>query len=78
MIPRTPALALAALLAGCSLAAKDSALATAEIDTLPGGIIQVTNSGPTKWADTSGWRLVLEREIVPEEGSPGEIGNPRT
>ena len=77
MIPRTPALALAALLAGCSLAAKDSALATAEIDTLPGGIIQVTNSGPTAWADTNGWRLVLEREIVPEEGSPGEIGNPR-
>ncbi|MBK6493581.1 MAG: hypothetical protein IPG05_00510 [Gemmatimonadetes bacterium] len=78
MTTHAPALALAVLLAGCSLSAKDAALATAKIDTLPGGIIQVTNSGPTKWADTSGWRLVLEREIVPEEGSPGEIGNPRT
>lgn len=78
MTHRIPLLAVAVLLAGCSLAAKDTALATASIDTLPGGVIQVTNSGPTKWADTSGWRLVLEREIVPEEGSPGEIGNPRT
>lgn len=74
MTNRTPVLALA----GCSLSAKDTALATATIDTLPGGIVQVTNSGPTRWADTSGWRLVLEREIIPEEGSPGEIGNPRT
>ncbi len=78
MTNRPLAIGLATLLAGCSLSAKDSALAKATIDTLPGGIIQVTNSGPTKWADTSGWRLVLEREIVPEEGSPGEIGNPRT
>lgn len=78
MTNRTPALALAALLTGCALSAKDAALATAKIDTLPGGIVQVTNSGPTRWADTSGWRLVLEREIIPEEGSPGEIGNPRT
>lgn len=78
MTTRAPAFALAILLAGCSLSAKDAALATAKIDTLPGGIVQVTNSGPTKWADTSGWKLVLEREIIPEEGSPGEIGDPRT
>lgn len=78
MTTRAPAFALAILLAGCSLSAKDAALATAKIDTLPGGIVQVTNSGPTKWTDTSGWKLVLEREIIPEEGSPGEIGDPRT
>ena len=71
------AAALAVLLAGCGSTTEDAALATATVDTLPGGVVQVTNSGPTAWADTSGWRLVLEREILPDEGTPGEIGNPR-
>lgn len=75
---RSAALFAIVLIAGCSLAAKDSGLVTATIDTLPSGVVMVTNSGPTAWADTNGWRLVLEREIVPEEGSPGEIGNART
>lgn len=70
--------AIATILAACSPGTGNTRLATATSDTLPGGMIQVTNPGPTAWADTSGWRLVLEREIVPEEGSPGEIGNPRT
>lgn len=69
--------ALATILAACSTQTGDTRLATAKIDTLPGGVIRVTNPGPTAWADTNGWRLVLERDIVPEEGTPGEIGSPR-
>lgn len=71
-----PALALAGLvLAGCTDEAA-TPLATARFDTLPNGIVQVTNSGPTAWADTNGWRIVEERVIAPQSGSPGEIGDP--
>lgn len=48
-----------------------------QIDTLPTGVIAVTNIGPSAWADTNGWKLVLEQTIAPAEGSPGEIGAPR-
>lgn len=72
-----PTLIAFALVAACTPATSDSRLASAQTDTLPNGIIQVTNSGPTAWADTNGWRLIEERRIVPEEGSPGEIGTPR-
>jgi hypothetical protein len=51
-----------------------SALVT--IDTLPGGIIRVMNHAPSEWADTNGWRLVLERTIQPAPGEPGELGIP--
>jgi len=64
------------LLAACSGADTKVALNTPVIDTLPGGIVRVTNPGPTAWSDTSGWQLVLEREIIPEEGSEGEVGSP--
>ncbi|MDZ4258789.1 MAG: hypothetical protein U0974_08020 [Gemmatimonadales bacterium] len=74
MPPRLPILLL--LLAACGGADAGTALSTPVIDTLPGGIVRVTNPGPTAWADTNGWRIVLEREIVPEEGSEGEVGNP--
>jgi hypothetical protein len=47
------------------------------IDTLAGGIVQVTNTGPTAWADTSGWRIVEERVIAPAEGSEGELSGTR-
>lgn len=73
-MPRIPTALL--LLAACSGADAKVALNTPVIDTLPGGIVRVTNPGPTAWADTSGWQLVLEREIIPEEGSPGEVGSP--
>ena len=52
-----------------------SGLSTAAIDTLADGVVQVTNTGPTAWADTSGWRLVEELVIAPEEGSPGELSS---
>lgn len=68
---------LTLLLGACATGDSKTALNPPTLDTLPGGVVQVTNTGPTAWADTSGWRLVLEREIIPEEGSPGEIGNPR-
>lgn len=78
MPTRRSASALAALfLAACATGESQTSLNPPTIDTLANGVIAVTNSGPTAWADTNGWRLVLEREIVPEEGSPGEIGNPR-
>ncbi|MGD9523603.1 MAG: hypothetical protein AB7N73_04615 [Gemmatimonadales bacterium] len=47
------------------------------IDTLPGGIVRVMNHGPSEWADTNGWHLVLERTIQPGEGEPGELLEPR-
>lgn len=51
-------------------------LATAQADTLPNGIIRVINSGPTAWADTNGWRLVLERTIAPDEESSAALSRP--
>jgi hypothetical protein len=64
-----------AVLGGCSVA-RTTSLAIAAIDTLPGGVIHVTNPGPGRWMDTSGWKLVLERTIHPAAGSPGELGEP--
>lgn len=66
------------LLAACSGADAKVALNAPVVDTLPGGVVRVTNAGPSAWADTSGWQLVLEREIIPEEGSEGEVGSPGT
>lgn len=63
--------ALLFTLAACTAAAPE--LATAKIDTLASGIVRVQNSGPTRWADTNGWRLVQERIIAPKEGTPGEL-----
>lgn len=48
-------------------------LAVPTIDTV-GGVVRVRNTGPTAWADTGGWRFVLERTIHPPEGAPGELG----
>jgi hypothetical protein len=53
-------------------------LATPVLDTSTTGVIHVANSGPTAWADTSGWRLVLERTIAPMAGAPGELSDPRS
>ena len=52
-------------------------LASARIDTLPGGIVRTISDAPTGWNDsTTGWRLVLDHEIQPLEGEPGELFNP--
>lgn len=64
------------LLAACGGAQAKTALNPPVIDTLPGGVVRVKNTGPTLWTDTNGWKLVLERTIQPAEGSPGEIGDP--
>jgi hypothetical protein len=45
---------------------------------LPGGAVRVTNTGPSRWMGTSGWKLELERTITPEEGSPGMLARPRS
>ena len=49
------------------------ALTEPTFDTLPGGLIRVTNHGPSAWADTSGWRIVPDYVIAPDEGSPGAL-----
>jgi hypothetical protein len=61
-------------LAAC--APRDSRLASAVVDTLPGGIPRVTSTVPTAWTDTSGWKLVELNPIAPATGSPGELINP--
>lgn len=61
------------LLPACPPADGPGALWTPVIDTLPGGIVRVRNTGPTSWADTNGWRLVLDRTIQPADRTPGEL-----
>jgi hypothetical protein len=51
-----------------------TALNPPKIDTLPGGIVHVTNTGPTAWRDTSGWHWKPVAVIKPAEGSSGELG----
>lgn len=57
---------------------KPRSLATAAVDTLPGGIVSMTSSGPTAWIDSSGWRLVEDGRIGGELGTPGEIIDPKS
>lgn len=57
-------------------AAASAQLSRPVITTLPGGVVRVANSGPSRWEGTSGWRLELERTITPEEGSPGMLAMP--
>lgn len=53
------------LLAACS--SRDARLATAVVDTLPGGTVTVHNTGPTHWSDSAhAWRFV---EVARIEGT---------
>ena len=52
----------------------DAPPAAYSIDTLPNGANHVVNHAPSGWSDTSGWRLILERTIVPPAEGPGSIG----
>ena len=62
-------------LAACT--SHDSRPASVVIDTLPGGIPEVTSSAPAGWSDSSdGWRFVEVPPIAPPAGSPGELINP--
>lgn len=76
MKPRLAIPAALLSLVGCGTAGGKVALHVPAIDTLPGGIVRVRNSGPTEWADTNGWKLVLERTFTMTEGSPGQLNNP--
>lgn len=46
------------------------------IDTLPNDIVRVVNHGPSSWADTLGWKVVLDHELEAGPGSPGELVMP--
>jgi len=65
------------LLAACASTTQDSSLAAPTIDTLPSGIVVVTNTAPTGWTDSTGaWQLVLEHTVQPPEGDPAAFGDP--
>ncbi len=65
-------LLLVGLLAGCGTS-DTASTASATIDTLPGGIIRVSNSSPV---DSGRWSLVLERTVQPADDSAGVLRNP--
>lgn len=44
------------------------------VDSLPGGITRITNSGAAEWQDTSGWKWVEGRVIDPPDDSPAMLG----
>ncbi len=72
---RWPILCTLLTLAACGTGGGATALSQPEIDTLPGGIMHVANTGPTAWRDTSGWRWEATSVIQPVDRSPGELGD---
>lgn len=68
---------LSALTASCGGAAASN-LARAVVDTLPGGILRVTSSGPTAWTDSGGPSLMEVDRFTTEDGAPEELGQPRS
>jgi hypothetical protein len=46
------------------------------IETLPGGVVHVVNHGPSGWADTLGWKIVLEDERTIPADSVGALLRP--
>jgi sugar lactone lactonase YvrE len=73
---RVPGL-LAITLAGCGQT-KSATLARAVTDTLAGGVIRVMSSGPTAWSDSAGAALVEEGRFSGADGTPAELGQPRS
>lgn len=71
---RCPHVLFVLAIAACG-GTSDAALNEPTIDTLPGGIVRVTNTGPTAWRDTTGWTLREEMVIAPAEGSEGELSD---
>ena len=53
-------------------------LARAHIDTLPNGAIRVMSDGPTAWSDSAGATLSETGRFQGEEGTPSELGDPRS
>ncbi len=72
---KRPFLVLVAITAACGHSDR-AGLATAVIDTLPGGVIRVSNPGPTEWSDTTGWRLVADLTITGSDSGPGQLNQP--
>ena len=65
--------ALCIMLIGCTAKPTDTGVV---IDTLPSGAIHVANSAPARWADTSGWKIVLEIERTFPMDSAGSLEAP--
>ena len=70
-MPRIVLLA-AILLAPVVVRAQSGRVTTDRVGSAP----RQMSSGPTAWAGTEGWKLVLERTIQPDEGTPGMLGSP--
>lgn len=50
------------------------------VTTLANGAVEVKNSGPSGWADTTGWKLVELYRVggAEAEGTPGELVDPQS
>lgn len=70
---RHPLFAVLILMTGC---ATGTDRPTATIDTLPGGVIHVVNHAPARWADTNGWKIVLEGQHTYPFDSAGSLDSP--
>lgn len=75
--PAAAALLAAVLAAGCT-GAEARMLAQPVIDSLPGGIPRVMNTGPARWVGESGWQLELVQTITGTEGTESELINPQS
>lgn len=76
---RVVPLTVAAVTIWCLLVSAATAqLAHPKVDTAGSKVVRVMNPGPVAWADSNGWKLVLERTIQPKEGEPGELQKPST
>jgi hypothetical protein len=74
---RLRAAALPLLLAACG-GADASNLASAVVDTLPGGIPRVMSPGPTGWTDSASARLTEVVRFSGEDGTTAELGQPQS
>ncbi len=75
MNPRPVAFLLCATACG---GAEAGDLAQARTDTLPGGVVRIMSEGPTAWTDSAGVALVEEHRFHGEDGTPSELGEPRS
>lgn len=65
-------------LAACSGRPPGAALSRAITDSLPGNILRVMSQGPTAWTDSAGAGLVEEARWSGVDGTPAELGEPRS
>jgi hypothetical protein len=68
------ALLTLAVLTGCTGSGREAGLHLATTDTLAGGGVRTISTGATEWTDTTGWRLVLERELLTDASISEEMG----